>query len=393
VTTGALTSLVATFPPRTRGRAFGVWGLAGSAVFIVAPLVGGALTEWVSWRATFFVALPVLAVAAVAIARWVPGGTTPGERRRVDVIGLALLAAAVVALTFAALEVGSAAALTDRAVAFLVVAAVAGTGFVVVERRSLHPLLNRRLLSMREFRNPVALMWVAPFALAAFSFFVTLFVQNALGFTPLEAGLAFVPLGVVGVLAEPWTGRWSDRGALRAPLVLGFALTAVGLLWMSAQSEDSSFADIVGPMVVMGLALALVSGPLNLAAQDNVPDDLRGSSSGITALVSKLAGMLGLALAVSLFTFVGAERLGDALAAEGAPVELTGELNGQAWRRPPEVEARLAAMAPEQRAAVEEIGQDAYVGAFRTVMYTAAGASVLGIVLAVALLPRRRTHP
>jgi EmrB/QacA subfamily drug resistance transporter len=231
LTTGSLSLLRSTFGHES-GRAIGIWATGTGAVGLGGPPLGGALVEWASWRWIFFLNVP-LAIVAIALAWVAHRGTTHPEApsSRLDVLGAGLVAVGIGSLTYGLVQ-GGEQGFGDVAWAFLLAGACLGV-FIVRERRTRDPLLPFSLFRSRDF----ALVNVATFliysAVAGSTFFLVLFLQSVVGYTPFETGLLLLPSTAVILLLAARFGRLSDRYGPRTFLVVGPMVMAAGmLLWL-----------------------------------------------------------------------------------------------------------------------------------------------------------------
>ena len=211
------------FPPNERGKAMGTWAGVSALALAVGPVLGGFLTEHVSWRAIFYLNIPVAigAVLATLFAVRESRDTTVG--REVDYAGVAVLTAGLTALVLALVEGNSWGWGSTAIVALLIVAAVALPAFVFVENRVKAPMVQFGLLSDRNFLGAVVVALIVSFAMLGVFFFLALYMQDILGYSPLEAGIRFLPSTLMIVGVAPIAGRLSDRFGPRWLIAGGLA--------------------------------------------------------------------------------------------------------------------------------------------------------------------------
>jgi MFS family permease len=274
------------------------------------PPLGGALVEWASWRWIFFLNVP-LAIVAIALAWVAHRGTTHPEApsSRLDVLGAGLVAVGIGSLTYGLVQ-GGEQGFGDVAWAFLLAGACLGV-FIVRERRTRDPLLPFSLFRSRDF----ALVNVATFliysAVAGSTFFLVLFLQSVVGYTPFETGLLLLPSTAVILLLAARFGRLSDRYGPRTFLVVGPMVMAAGmLLWLRV--DDRSLLDGLLPgLVLYGLGLSLIVAPITSAALTTAPGRYSGLAAGINSTFSRLGSLLAIAILGVVVSLVFAARTDD----------------------------------------------------------------------------------
>lgn len=298
-----LTLITTTVPEgSSRTRAVAAWTAIGIAGGTAGNLIGGILTEWVSWRATFLINLPiglacilltVVAVAPVAAARSAPP--------RLDVPGAVLATSALTSLAFGVSRFSDGAP-PAAGWAWMAVAGVLTVAFVVVERRVPEPLIPPALAKARSIRIGNALMGFAGSCLNPMWFFLTLTMQNVLGYTPLQTGLAFIPHTVVAIaVGTLLTPRLMRRIQPRTLVGFGALLAAAGFAWQAhIQPGEGYLAAIAGPAVVLSFGAALLNTPLTIAATSGVPADTAGVASGVMNTAKQAGAAIGLAALVGI---------------------------------------------------------------------------------------------
>jgi EmrB/QacA subfamily drug resistance transporter len=298
-----LALLTSSFSGEERGAAIGSWASWGAVAAAVGPLVAGVLIGAVSWRAIFFLSLP-LVVAAIAIGVW----TTKDSRneeitlRQIDVIGAALAALGLGGLSFAlvqgpALGWGDSAVLLAAAIGLMALA-----GFTLYERRVKSPMLPLWLFRSRNFSaaNGATL---ALYAVFNGNFFIlTIYLQTVLGYSPLAAGLATLPVTLLMIALASRLGRLAVRTGPRLPMSIGILLTGVGLgLLAFVEPGDSYVVHILPGVVVFGMGLALTVPPLTNTAVSAVRDSQAGVASGVNDEAARVAALIGVAIVGLVF--------------------------------------------------------------------------------------------
>ncbi|WP_353942259.1 MFS transporter [Streptomyces sp. HUAS MG91] len=292
-----LTILTSAVPEgAARARAIATWTAVGAGGGAAGGLVGGVLTEGLNWRWVLLINVPLGAVVLAAAARWIQESRAGGERR-LDLPGALLVTAGTATLAYAVVQTeaagwGSAATLVPLGVALALIAA-----FLVVEARTRLPLMPLGLFRVRSVAAANAAMFVCGMGSFSMWFFMTLYAQNVLGYTPVEAGLALVPSSLAVVAGSKTAPRLMRRFGARNVAVGGVLVTAAGFGWQSTMSAHGSFVvSIMLPGIVMMAGAGFAMTPLaSLATSGAEPGDA-GLVSGLVNTSRTLGGSLGLAI-------------------------------------------------------------------------------------------------
>src|SRR5439155_11161882 len=310
---GTLSIISNTFPPEERGKAIGTWAGVSALALAIGPVVGGFLVENVSWQSIFFLNLPVAALAVVVTLAAAPESRDESVERFVDVPGVATLSIGLAALVLALVEGNSWGWGSPGLIGLLAVAAGALAAFPVVERRARVPMVDFSFFRSRGFLGANVVAFVVSFAMLAMFFFIALYMQNIKGYSPLEAGVRFLPSTLVIMVAGPISGRLTDRIGPRPLISSGLLLVAGSLFWQGHLSPDTSYAFIAGAFVLMGFGMGLVMSPMSTAAMNSVEPTKAGVASGILSMSRMVGGSFGVAAMGALITGLGNHRLGQLL--------------------------------------------------------------------------------
>jgi len=360
----ALALIATTFPEGPpRNRAMGVYAAMSVAGGAAGLLAGGLLVNYVSWRWVLFVNVPIGIAAALAALGVLPG--TARRPGRFDLPGIVTGTGGVAALVYG---LSNAATTPDgkshwgdaKVVAALTAGAVLLTAFAFIEARSSHALLPVRLLRSRDRLGAYLMMLGLGTTLFGVFFFLTLFVQNVWGYSPLKAGVAFLPLTAAVLVASAVATRLVARTGARPLLLAGAVITAGGLYWLSRLTEHGTLAGgLLGPILVTGAGLGLLFVPLSLVALARVPEADSGAASSLLNTARQVGGSIGLAVLGSVAWTVVANSAHAQVAAAVAP-------------------ARAAAY------------QHALAAGFDRAFLVGAGISLLMLVAAIAMIRGRR---
>ena len=304
VSPAALSIVTSTFREgQERTRALGVWAAIAVGGGAVGLLLGGILVETLSWPWIFFVNVPVGIATFIVSLRFVPESKDEHAHKSFDIAGAVTVTGGLIALVYGIVRSAESGWGSGEVLGFLGLAVVLLAAFVFIESRSVEPLVRLSIFGVRTVRGANVAMFVVAAGMFAMFFFNTLYVQRVLGYSPLEAGLAFLPftLGIIigAGLAQPLVPK---VGAREVPLA-GSALAVVGLLLFLRLGPDSTyFPDLLGPIMLISIGMGLVFVPVTLIATSGVPVDDAGLASGLFNTSQQIGGALGLALLTTLST-------------------------------------------------------------------------------------------
>jgi EmrB/QacA subfamily drug resistance transporter len=271
---------------RERGTAFGAFGATAGASLALGPLIGGALTSGISWRWVFFINVPIGALAVLFLLTKV--AETPRRQIRPDWLGAAIYAAALFAIVFGLIRGNP----DGWSSAKVVTALAGGTAllvlFVLIERVREQPMLEFALFRRPAFIGATLAAFAFGASLASIFLYITLYLQNVLGYSPFETGLRFLPLTLLILLAAPIAGRLTERVPLRLLLAVGSALIAVGLGLMTQVAADSRWTVLLPGFIIAGLGSGVFNPPRAAAAIATVPEEKVGVGSSVTTPRSRL---------------------------------------------------------------------------------------------------------
>jgi EmrB/QacA subfamily drug resistance transporter len=303
------------FPAHERGKAIGTWAGVSALALAIGPVVGGLLVESVSWRAIFFLNLPV-AAGAVAITLFATKESRdPSVRGAVDVPGVVTLTVGLTALVLALVEGNEWGWSSTAIVGLLALAALGLTAFAFVELRRRAPMVDFSYFRSRSFLGANIVAFIVSFSMLAMFFFMALYMQNIHGWTALEAGVRFLPSTVVIIFIGPLAGRLADKVGPRLLIVGGLTSVAGALFWQSFLKADSSYSFLVGGFILMGVGMGFVMSPMSTAAMNAVDEAKAGVASGILSMNRMIGGTFGVAVLGALVTAMGRDRLESLLPA------------------------------------------------------------------------------
>jgi EmrB/QacA subfamily drug resistance transporter len=291
-----LSIITATFPPRQRGMAIGIWAGVSAMALAIGPLVGGVLTEKIDWSWIFFINVPIGVLGIAAARIFVDESRDSSREQRLDLPGLLSSGIGLFALTYALISTNHHSWTSARVLSLFAVAAVALAIFVALELRQRIPMLDLSLFRNPTFAGANAVMFFVGLAMFGIFFFNSLFLQNILGFSAIETGATFLPMTVLIILVAPPAGRLSDHVGPRWLMGFGMLLVTGSLLVFSTLDAGSSFWHILPGLLVGGFGMALVMTPTTAAAMGSVPVDKAGVGSAVINSMRQVGGSLGIAV-------------------------------------------------------------------------------------------------
>jgi EmrB/QacA subfamily drug resistance transporter len=316
VAPASLSLLTASFPGgRERTRAVALYGATAGIGASLGLVIGGALAHWISWRAGFFVNVPIGAAMIILAPRFLPeSGRASG---RLDVAGALSATLGAGALVFGIIntaDAGWTSPVTITAVSAGVVILVA---FVLIERKAAQPIMPLRLFASRRRAGAYFARFLYLGAMIGFFFFTTQFMQEVLGFDPLQAGIGFLPMTAVNFAVAVANPRLARRMPGSVLLMAGILLSLVGMFWLSLAGTNSSYlADVALPMVLIGAGQGLAFAPLTSFGIIGAPAADAGAASGLLNTFHQIGTCLGLAVAVAAAASVPASPATAHLAAQ-----------------------------------------------------------------------------
>jgi EmrB/QacA subfamily drug resistance transporter len=316
------------FPPAERGKAIGTWAGVSALALAIGPVLGGFLVESVSWQSIFFLNLPVAAGAIVVTLFAVRESRDESVAQRVDVAGVLTLTGGLAALVLALVEGNEWHWGSTRELALFVIAAVGLLAFGLVERRQSSPMVDFSFFRSRTFLGANIVAFIVSFAMLAMFFFMALYMQNVLHFSPLQAGVRFLPSTLMIVLIAPGAGRLADRVGSRPLMTFGLLAVSGALFWQSHLTVSSGYGALLPGFVLMGIGMAFVMSPMSTAAMNSVAQAKAGVASGILSMNRMVGGTFGVAVLGAMVATLGRSKIDQLLPAlpSGERAQLTASL-------------------------------------------------------------------
>ena len=323
-----LSIISATFAPRERGRAIGIWAGVSAMALAIGPLVGGLLTQHVNWNWIFFVNVPVGLLGLLLAPALIDESRDTSSEQRLDAPGLATSALGLFALTYAFIEANSYGWSSGRILGAFALAAVSLVAFVLLERHQRAPMLDLSLFRNRTFAGANGAMLFVGLAMFGTFFYVSLYMQNVLHYSPVQAGASFLPMTILVILIAPRAGALTDRVGSRWLVGGGMTLLALMLFYFTQLGAHESFWTLLPGLLLGGFGMGMTMTPVTAAAMSAVAVDKAGVGSAVLNSARQVGGSLGIAVMGAIVAsasdyltgFHDALRVGSGLCLAGALV-------------------------------------------------------------------------
>ncbi len=390
---GSLAIVAATFDGEARGRAVGTWTAWTGIATVIGPAGGGALVSALSWRWVFWVNLPLIAVTVALTLHSVRESRDPDAYRGIDWLGILLSALGLGGPVFALIEQPTHGWGSPLVWVPLLAGVVCFVLFILWEARAKHPMLDLGLFRIRNFSVANLTTLSAYAGLMGGLFFLGLFLQQVVGYTPIEAGLATTPISLILFVLSPRFGRITSGTGPRLPMTVGPLVAGAGMLLMLRIGADASYlGDVLPAILVFGLGLSAIVAPLTATVLDSVPENRAGVASGVNNGVSRVAGLLAIAVLGAVISAQFGSSLDEALGARQLSPQAVAAV--EEAKSKPLAAPRTGDLAAAEAATVEGAAADASTSGFH-LSVSIAGVLMIcgGIVAGVGIRnPERRSE-
>jgi EmrB/QacA subfamily drug resistance transporter len=380
---GSLAIISSSFREEERGHAIGTWSGFSAMTAAIGPVLGGWLVDQVSWRAVFFINIP-LAIVVIAISLWRVPESRSGMKGALDWPGAVLAATSLGALVFALIESARLGFSHPAIISSTLIGACGLVAFLVVEWKSRRPMLPLELFRSRTFAGANVLTLFLYSALGGALFFLPLNLIQVQGYTPTQAGAALLPLILIIFLLSRWAGGLVDRYGARLPLVVGSMIAAGGFALFTIPGVGGSYwTNFFPAVVVLGTGMAVSVAPLTTTVMNSVAQTRVGVASGVNNAVSRTAGLLAIAV-LGIVMLQSFDRALDGRAMElGLPLNVRRSLEEQ---RNKLAAADVSSSEPAVRDRVKDAIGWSFVDAFRRVMFVGSGLAAASAITALILI-------
>jgi EmrB/QacA subfamily drug resistance transporter len=379
------------FPPGERGKAIGFWAGTAGLAGVLGPTTGGFLLEHFYWGSVFLVNIPIVIVGLLAGVFLIPTSRDPSAPR-LDPIGAVLSIAGLVSLLYGIIEAPQQGWGDSTILTTFVIGGVLLAAFFAWENHTDHPMLDVKFFKNPRFTAASTGIMLIFFAMFGTTFLITQYFQFVLGYSPLATGIRFLPWAAVILVGSPLSARLVDRIGTKRVVTLGLTLATLGLLSLSTLTPQSHYwPDVMLRMMLMASGMALTMAPATESIMSSLPLAKAGVGSAVNDTTRQVGGALGVAIIGSVLSSIYASQLGDFLA--GTPVKgRTAESIKESLGAALGVAKGLARSAPELAASLAHAANAAFVDGMQVGLYVAAGATLVGAVVAFVWLPARARH-
>jgi EmrB/QacA subfamily drug resistance transporter len=386
----SLALIAQAFQGRDRGTAFGVFGAVTGGAVAIGPVLGGIITSGIGWEWIFFVNVPIGAIAVFITLTQVADSRDP-DATGVDWAGLVTFSSSLFLLVYALVQGNEKGWGSTEIVSLLIASAVLIVVFVVVEHLQARPMLDLTLFRRPAFAGASIVAFTLSSSFFAMFLYLTLYLQDVLRFTPLQAGLRFLPTTLVSFIVSPIAGKLSVRVPIRLLLGSGLALIGIGLLAMTGLDAASAWTALVPAFLLAGAGVGLVNPPLASTAIGVVPPARSGMASGINSTFRQVGIATGIAGLGAVFQHKVTSTTTAALSASGHLHAVVTAAHGQLGTllESGEVTQIAGSLAPSTRTALVHSYKVGFIGAFTTIALIAAVIALTGAVLAFILVRGR----
>ena len=307
-----------------RNKALGAWGAVAGSGGAAGVLLGGILTDGLGWEWVLWVNVPVALVAAALTPRLIPESRSQSQTRNFDVAGAITVTAALTILVYALVDAGSAGWGSSQTLGLVGLSAALLGAFVVIERRSQAPLVPFSIFRMRTLTGANVVGLLVGASLFSMFFFISLYMQQVLGYSAIKAGLSYLPLSLAIITSAAIASQLVTRIGFKPVLTAGLALISIGLLWFSRISVDGGFSpDILGPSLLAAVGLGFSFVTTTIAAVAGVKERESGLASGLINTSQQIGGAVGLAVLATIASTRTENLMSDA---GGDPTQLPSAL-------------------------------------------------------------------
>ncbi|OLD26653.1 MAG: MFS transporter [Acidobacteria bacterium 13_1_40CM_3_55_6] len=383
---GSLAIISASFSEDERGQAIGTWSGSTAITTALGPVMGGWLIEHVSWRAVFFLNLPLAVVVLLLVFRFVPESRDEEETGKLDLVGAALATVSLGAIVYGLIESSRLGFQSPIVITALSSSLIFLVAFVIVEARRRHPMMPLTLFRARNFAGANLITLFLYAALAGTLFFLPLNLIQVQGYSATAAGAASLPFILIMFLLSRWSGGLLKRYGSRLPLVIGPTIAGIGFALFVRPGVGGSYWTTVFPaVVVLGLGMAISVAPLTTTVMNSVKESHAGIASGVNNAVSRTAGLLAIAVLGLIMLQTFNRCLDQRLSQLAVPVEIREAVNSQRIKL---AAAEIPSAAEPMRAAIKQAIDECFVCGFRRVMLVGCGLALASSLMAWLIIRR-----
>lgn len=383
-----LSIITNTFPANERGKAIGVWAGTAGLGAALGPLIGGALLTHFYWGSVFLVNIPIVIIGLVAGYALIPTSKDPSVPK-LDPVGAVLSIVGLTILLYGIIEAPNQGWGSPRTLGLFAAAIVVLGGFGLWERRSDHPMLDVSFFENPRFTAASGSIMLIFFAMFGSIFLLTQYFQFVLGYSALDTGVRLLPMAVTMMITAPLSPKLVHRVGTKVTVVLGLSLVTFSLLADALLQVDSSYAQIAWRLVVMAVGMGLTMAPATESIMGSLPLAKAGVGSAVNDTTRQVGGALGVAVIGSVASSIYSAKVSDFFAGTPAPPQAVDAVKSQIGAAS---EVAKAIPVPGVGAQLVSTANEAFVSGMRWGVVVAAGATLLGAVMAAVFLPARASQ-
>jgi EmrB/QacA subfamily drug resistance transporter len=368
-----------------RATAFGVIGAVIGGAVAIGPLLGGVLTDAFGWEAIFLVNVPIGILAVAFTLRYVTESRDPSPGG-VDFAGAITFSAALALLVYALIRGNTDRWTSPLILSFLIGSGVALVAFVTIEVRRRRPMLDLGLFRKLAFVGASTTAFFIAASMFSMFLYISLYLQNVLGYSPLKAGLVYLPVTLLAFVVAPIAGKLSARVAIRIFLAGGLALVGIALILMGGRQLGDTWVGLLPGFILAGIGIGMINPPLASAAVGVVEPARSGMASGINNTFRQVGLATGIAYLGAIFQSQVQSKLSDLLAGTPAAAHTSQIAQGVAAGGSQQV---LRAVPPQFRGTVSHAANQAFVSGLNELFIVASVTALVGAVLAAVLIRQR----
>ena len=374
---GSLALITVSFSEEKRGQAIGTWAGFTAITSAAGPVLGGWLVQQISWRWIFFLNLPIAFIVLIVTLLWIPESRQKSSQK-LDITGALLATIGLGAIVFGLIEWGK-----DGTIVIMieVIGILALITFFFVETHVASPMIPFKLFKSRNFSGTNLITFLLYFALYGVLFFLPLYMIQIQGYTAIEAGAAFLPVILLIFLLSRTSGRLVKPLGARLLLFVGPAIAAIGfMLFLNSRVGNSYWVSIFPGTVVLGLGMAVSIAPLTTTVMNSVSADYAGTASGINNAVSRIAGLLAIAILGLVMTQTFNDHLAEGLKTSSIPSATRQEILNQS--------SQFADIKTHDKN-TQRLVQDSFIAGYKIVIWIAAALALTSSLSAVIFIRKQ----
>ncbi|MCL4296562.1 MAG: MFS transporter [Anaerolineae bacterium] len=388
---GCLAILNASFPAERRGRVVGTWSAFTPLTTAIGPLLGGWLVDNVSWRAAFYINLPLGLLTLYLSHRFVPESKSEKIPESQDWLGAVLITIGLGSLIFGLIEGPRRGWAAPSVPISLVASLVFLIAFGIVETKTEHPMIPLQLFKHRLFTGITLVTFILYFAMSGVFFFLPLNLQQIQNFSATNTGAAFMPIIILLFLLSRWSGHHADKYGPRSLMIIGPVVIAIGFfMYIIPGVKANYWLTFLPATILYGIGLGITVAPLTSVALGAVPTHLSGLASGVSNAAARIASMLAVAMLGALMVLQFSASLEDRT--QSLPLSNQDRLFLQEEKLKLGGATAPPGLAPKVQAQVEMVIDEAFVEAFRWMMAACALLALVSAGVSVATITNEITH-